>query len=248
MESMTIVAGHGMDGRREAIRPILLHRGMLVAVVGNTGAGKSRLVKDVEQLVAGDSVTGRTILLDGQPVESVKRNALSEGLVAHLGQNMRFMLDMAVGEFIRLHASCRGREVISTGEVLALCNSITAEHVEEGQHLNMLSGGQTRALMIADIALVCDSPVVLIDEIENAGIDKVRALEILTRRDKLTIAVTHDPHTALLADMRIVVQGGAILRVVSTSAEEKALCRQLAEQYTRQRAMQELLRKGEMII
>ena len=29
--------------------------------------------------------------------------------------------------------------------------------------------------MIADIALVCDSPVVLIDEIENAGVDKEKA-------------------------------------------------------------------------
>lgn len=34
--------------------------------------------------------------------------------------------------------------------------------------------------MIADIALLCDSPIVLIDEIENAGIDKERALGLLS--------------------------------------------------------------------
>ena len=34
--------------------------------------------------------------------------------------------------------------------------------------------GQTRALMIADTALVSASPIVLIDEIENAGIDRRR--------------------------------------------------------------------------
>lgn len=30
--------------------------------------------------------------------------------------------------------------------------------------------------MIADIAFICDSPIVLIDEIENAGIDKEKHL------------------------------------------------------------------------
>lgn len=52
--------------------------------------------------------------------------------------------------------------------------------------------------MIADIALLCDSPIVLIDEIENAGIDKERALGLLQRHDKLVLVVTHDPHTALM--------------------------------------------------
>lgn len=45
--------------------------------------------------------------------------------------------------------------------------------------------------MIADIALICDSPVVLIDEIENAGIDKEHALRALLGHDKLVLVVTH---------------------------------------------------------
>ncbi len=59
--------------------------------------------------------------------------------------------------------------------------------------------------MIADIALLCDSPIVLIDEIENAGIDKERALGLLQRHDKLVLVVTHDPHTALMSRRRIVM-------------------------------------------
>lgn len=247
MESIVVMAGHGIDGRPETVAPIALRGGMLVAVVGNTGAGKSRLIKDIEQLVSGDSVTGRRVLLDGREVSPAERTVVSERLVAHLGQNMRFTLDVTVEAFLQLHAACRGREDMSVEAVLALCNGITPEHVTPGQHLNMLSGGQTRALMIADIALICDSPVVLIDEIENAGIDKVAALKILARRDKLTIAVTHDPHTALLADKRIVVQGGAIACVMDTTPEEAILRDRLAEQYTWQRALQERLRKGEAL-
>ena len=68
----------------------------------------------------------------------------------------------------------------TVGEVLS---RITNDVDTLGQSLNQLSGGQSRALMIAAIALLCDSPIVLIDEIENAGIDKERALGLLQRHD-----------------------------------------------------------------
>jgi hypothetical protein len=47
--------------------------------------------------------------------------------------------------------------------------------------------------MIADIALISDAPVVLIDEVENAGIDKHLAVESLAGHGKITIIATHDP-------------------------------------------------------
>ncbi len=42
-----------------------------------------------------------------------------------------------------------------------------------------LSGGQTRALLIADATIICNTPIVLLDEVENAGIHRTRALELL---------------------------------------------------------------------
>lgn len=56
-----------------------------------------------------------------------RRNAASpwsSQLVAHLGQNMRFVLDASVEEFLALHAQCRGKETPPV-EVLALANEIT---------------------------------------------------------------------------------------------------------------------------
>ncbi|WP_273482489.1 ATP-binding cassette domain-containing protein [Dysosmobacter welbionis] len=112
------------------------------------------------------------------------------------------------------------------------------------QGLNQLSGGQSRALMIADIALICDSPIVLIDEIENAGIDKERALGLLQKSDKLVLVITHDPHTALMARRRIVLAGGAVTAVVERTAGEAALYMALGRAYREQRRYQAQLRKG----
>ena len=128
-----------------------------------------------------------------------------------------------------------------------LVNTITPEPVTLGQSLNQLSGGQSRALMIGDIALICDSPIVLIDEIENAGIDKEKALGLLRHQEKLVLVVTHDPHTALLSKQRIVLGGGAVKAVVDRSPAEAELYRTLEEEYRRQRHYQALLRKGALL-
>ena len=243
MRSVTILAGRGKDGRPEPFDSISLKRGELYTIVGNTGSGKSRFIKDIEQLACGDSITGRRVLLDGAPIPLTERQSTSAHLVAHLGQNMRFVLDASVEEFLQLHAHCRDR-MVAPAEVLALANEITPEPVNLRQGLNQLSGGQSRALMIADIALICDSPIVLIDEIENAGIDKERALSLLQKKDKLVLVVTHDPHTALMARRRIVLAGGAVAAVVERTAGEAALYEALGRAYREQRRYQIQLRKG----
>lgn len=246
MQSVTILPGHGKDSRPEAFQAIHLKRGELYTIVGNTGSGKSRFIKDVEQLANGDSVTGRRVLLDGAPVPLLERQSVSARLVAHLGQNMRFVLDTTVEEFLRLHIQCR-EGTVAPGEAVALANEITPEPITPEQSLPQLSGGQSRALMIADIALICDSPIVLIDEIENAGIDKERALSLLQKKDKLVLVVTHDPHTALMARRRIVLSGGAVAAVVERSAGEVTLYNALGNAYREQRDHQVRLRKGECL-
>jgi ABC-type transport system involved in cytochrome bd biosynthesis fused ATPase/permease subunit len=85
-----------------------------------------------------------------------------------------------------------------------------------------LSGGQTRALMIADTALLSASPIVLIDEIENAGIDRKKSLELLIAKEKIVLISTHDPILALLGDKRIVIRNGSVADIIETSAAEKA--------------------------
>lgn len=244
MNDITILAGLGKDGRPEALSSVTMARGELITIVGHTGSGKSRLIKDVEQLADGDSISKRRILLDGRSVPRAGRQAMCDRLVAHLGQSMRFVLDTTVGEFLLLHARCRGRQ-IDPDRALEMANGITPEPILPGQNLNLLSGGQSRALMIADIACVCDSPIVLIDEIENAGIDKEKAFRCLQSADKLVLVVTHDPHTALMAGRRIVMSSGAMIAAPERTAGETRLYEELSRQYRLQRTYQTLLRKGE---
>ena len=85
-----------------------------------------------------------------------------------------------------------------------------------------LSGGQTRALLIADATIICNTPIVLLDEVENAGIHRTRAMELLRQYRKIFIFVTHDPRIALLSDYRIVMQGGSITQVLQTNEEERS--------------------------
>ena len=243
MDAITVMAGTDKAGHPEKFDSIELRMGRMYAIVGNTGSGKSRFVKDVEQLSAGDSPTRRRVLVDGRQLGYQERSEFERSSIAHVGQNMRFVLDVTVEEFVAMHARCRGR-VPCIDDVVALANEITPEHVRRESKLNVLSGGQSRALMVADVALFCDSPIVLVDEIENAGIDKVAALSALCRADKLVLAVTHDPHTALMAHERIVMKGGSVACVRARSEREKEAFVSLDGQYRRQRALQQALREG----
>jgi len=76
--------------------------------------------------------------------------------------------------------------------------------------------------MIADTALLSASPVVLIDEIEYAGVDRKRSLDLLIAKEKIVLISTHDPILALMGDRRIVVRNGAVASMIETTAEEKA--------------------------
>jgi ABC-type dipeptide/oligopeptide/nickel transport system ATPase subunit len=59
--------------------------------------------------------------------------------------------------------------------------------------------------------------------VENAGIHRTKAVQLLRQRRKIFIFVTHDPRIALLSDFRIVMKGGSIVNVLSTSEEERSV-------------------------
>ncbi len=243
MYKVSVYAGYNKSNQKEDYEIITIQSGDVIAIVGDTGSGKSRFIKDIEQMVQGESITRRkiSIMKDGTICEPMPSD-----LIAHLGQNMRFMLDCNVEEFIQLHAQCREVSV-DIQPILDLANTITPEHIHAHMLLNMLSGGQTRALMIADIALICDSPIVLIDEIENAGIDKIKALNALIDNQKMVLIVTHDPHTALMSEQRIIMKNGGVHKLVQKTQAESILCKQMDSEYTMLLQRQIALRKGETL-
>ena len=87
----------------------------------------------------------------------------------------------------------------------------------------------------------------MIDEIENAGIDRKKALELLVSSDKIVLMATHDPTLALIADKRIIIKNGGISRIITTSAEEKKILKKLDEMDDIIQKMRSDLRKGEIL-
>jgi ABC-type lipoprotein export system ATPase subunit len=222
IRTLTVQGGVDKSGTREC-GDFQASIGDIVSIVGPTGSGKSRLLADIECLAAGDTPTGRHILVDGRVLSDEDRYGMEGRLVAQLSQNMNFVMDVTVREFLEMHAGSRlAQDVGRTVEQCFTCaNQLTGEKFHLSTKVTQLSGGQSRALMIADTAFMSASPIVLIDEIENAGIDRRRAVDILARKEKIVFLATHDPLLALSAARRLVIRNGGIVKVLTTSPEEK---------------------------
>ena len=250
IHSLTILPGTDKSGSPEGFRELVVRTGDVISIVGPTGSGKSRLLGDIERVARKDTPTGREILINDDSPDPSWRFSGAKKLVAQLSQNMNFVMDLTVREFVELHAESRMVEnrAETVDRIIAEANSLAGEPFEAGTAITSLSGGQSRALMIADTAFLSHSPVILIDEIENAGIDRKRALELLIRQEKIVLMATHDPVLALMGDRRIVIRNGGIARVIETSEEERSILSELEELDRTLLSYRTKLRQGESLL
>lgn len=249
IESLTIQPGTDKDGRPEGFDAITLRSGETVCIVGPTGSGKSRLLGDIEWVAQGDTPTRRKILLNGEVPSKKWRFSPTHKLVAQLSQNMNFVMDLTVREFLELHAESRLVEDAEAviDKILVAANDLAGESFEAITPITSLSGGQSRALMIADTAILSRSPIVLIDEIENAGIDRKRALDLLLSEEKIVLMATHDPVLALMGGRRMVIRNGGIAQVIETSEKEREILGELESIDRRTMTLRNQLRNGERL-
>jgi ABC-type lipoprotein export system ATPase subunit len=247
LEKITIIGGYDKFGNPEPVEDVVIKRGEIFGIVGPTGSGKSSLIADIEQLAQRDTFSKRKILVNDTEPSYEDRTNPRKKMVAQLSQNMNFLADMAVGDFLNLHAKCRGASSKCVNSVLELANTLTGEPIKRDYDLTILSGGQSRALMVADVAIISNSPIVLIDEIENAGIRKHDALKVLSGHGKIVMIVTHDPVLALMADKRIVMSGGGMQQVVTTTKQEKVLSKKLNKIDEFMLSLRDKVRNGEVI-
>jgi ABC-type lipoprotein export system ATPase subunit len=245
--TLTVLGGVDKCGNQDLVNEIEISRGEIIGIVGPTGSGKSTLISDIEQFALGDTPTGRSILINGQVPKNEQRYDPRKKLVAQLSQNMHFLADMQVGEFLRMHAKSRGKDPNQADKVIELANTLTGEPISPEFQLTILSGGQSRALMVADIAVISDSPIVLIDEIENAGIKKQEALRLLSGEGKIVVVVTHDPMLALMATRRIVMKNGGMTKVISTNDEEQRIFKDIERVDGWLTGLRETIRQGEVV-
>ena len=249
IEKLTLLPGTDKSGNKENFEKLEILKGEILCIVGPTGSGKSRLLADIEWTAQGDTPTKRHILINDEDVDTSHRLSSGNKMVAQLSQNMNFIMDLSVYEFLELHAASRmvenKEEIIN--RIIENANNLAGEKFTLDTPVTSLSGGQSRALMISDTAILSSSPIVLIDEIENAGIDRKKALELLVGEEKIVLMATHDPLLALMGNKRIVINNGGIKNVIETSDDEKEIFLELEEMDKKIQDLRKDLRYGKKL-
>jgi ABC-type lipoprotein export system ATPase subunit len=223
IRDLTLKGGYGKDGEKEPVNEVNLRMGDIVSIVGPTGSGKTELINDIERFASGNTPSKRRVLVNGIELHEDFVSEPSKNPVALITQHTNFLSDFPVRRFLEMHAKVRQSNKSNTivDDTLNFANELTGEPVIPDSAMTELSGGQTRALLIADAVVIGSSPIILLDEIENAGIDRTRALELLKQYEKVFIFVTHDPRIALLSDLRIIMKNGAMQKKIIRGDSEK---------------------------
>ena len=229
IKKLTIIGGVGRDGKKELVSDVDLKMGNIVSIVGPTGCGKTTLINDIELFADENTPSKRKILINGITRPEELMYDPSKNPIAVISQHTNFLSDLPVKTFLEIHARIRQtrRSEAIVEETLQFANQLTGEPIIKESAMTELSGGQTRALLIADAVIIGNSPIILLDEIENAGIHRTKALELLRQYEKIFIFVTHDPRIALLSDFRITMKNGAMQSVITTDVEEKGVAEEL---------------------
>lgn len=249
IEKITVFGGVGKDGKKEKVARFDLCKGNIISIVGPTGCGKTTLINDIELFANQNTPSGRRVLINGEPIEEDFSFDPSRHPIALISQQTNFLSDLPVGEFLKIHATVRGGRDIEriVAETIHFANQLTGEPIIKATSMTELSGGQTRSLLIADAVIIGNSPIILLDEIENAGIHRTKALELLKGYDKIFVFVTHDPRIALLSDLRIVMKNGAMQKIIYTNKEEKEAAKELKKIDDIMLELRNNIRAGEII-
>jgi len=132
---------------------------------------------------------------------------------------------MPVRQFLLTHSRVRtggGEDPVLVQQAIDFANKLTGEPIDMDNRMTELSGGQTRALLIADATVICSTPVVLLDEVETPH--PSHAGGAVAPRIPKDLHFRHArSRIALLSDFRIVMQGGRVTQVLSTSEEERGV-------------------------
>ncbi|MBW7861761.1 MAG: ATP-binding cassette domain-containing protein [Rhodocyclaceae bacterium] len=229
IERITVIGGRGRSGDREPLEGLDLEMGAVISIVGPTGSGKTALINDIGLFANRNTPSLRQILINGSTPPEDCLDDPSRNPIALITQHTTFLSDLPVHRFLSLHARIRKhpRPADVVEETIDFANQLTGEPVVVDVAMTELSGGQTRALLIADAVVIGNAPIILLDEIENAGIDRTRALELLRRYRKIFVFVTHDPRIALLSDSRLIMHTGAMQAQLLTSPEERGMAERI---------------------
>ena len=210
-------AGEGVEGE-----PVLqnisfkVKPGQTVAIVGQTGAGKTSLVKLINRTY--DTTQGQ-VLVDGLDVRDWNLAAL-RSQISMIEQDI-FLFSRSVGENIAF-----GKPESTQSEIEAAAKSAQAEdfihsfdkeyETVVGERGVTLSGGQRQRLALAR-AFLTDPHILILDDstsaIDSATEDKIQRAIANAARGRTTFIITHRLSQIRWADLIIVLRKGRIAAI-----------------------------------
>lgn len=188
--------------------------GSTVAVVGNSGGGKTTLVNLLPRFY---DVKSSAVKIDGQDIRSLTMESLRDKIAVVFQDN--FLFEGTIRDNITLGKENASDEEIAAALKMAYLDDFVAGlengvDTEIGERGALLSGGQRQRLAIAR-AFIKNAPIVILDEATSALDNKSeavvqKAIDNLMQ-DRTVFVIAHRLSTVQNADKIVVVNDGQIV-------------------------------------
>ncbi len=201
----------------EALRGVdlAIEKGEFVSIMGPSGSGKSTLL----HLIGGlDLPTGGEVLIDGEPIQTLGDDALSEFRRRKLGFIFQFFNLLPTLTALENVALPRLLDGASISEVEPKAKALLTQMglgARVGHRPDQLSGGEMQRVAIAR-ALITDPLLILADEPtgnldSKSGEAVLRLLaEMARERGHTILMVTHDANAASFGTRLVRLRDGEI--------------------------------------
>ncbi|MCQ2581505.1 MAG: ABC transporter ATP-binding protein [Alphaproteobacteria bacterium] len=204
-QPLRVLSGGGFD----------LHRGEIIALVGQSGSGKSTLLQCVGLL---DKPTSGSILICGVPVQKMndeERTLFRRQKIGFVYQRHNLLSDFTALENVTLPMMANGvDEDVANARAAKLLKSVNVLH-RAGHLPGEMSGGEQQRTAVAR-AIANNPEIVLADE-PTGNLDPEHATVVfdmlleLVRKNKMSMLfVTHDMGLANRADRVITIKKGIV--------------------------------------
>lgn len=220
----------------DKLKPILnninfkVNAGEIIALVGETGAGKTTIVNLITRFYDSDS---GEILIDNEPITKLKRESLRKCFSVVL-QDTCLFTGTIIDNIRYSKSSASDEEVINAAKIAHAHDFISK--LPKGYYTMVsgatdnLSQGQRQLISIAR-AVLCDSPILILDEATSSVDTKTEKdiqnalLKLMKNRTSFLIA--HRLSTIREADKIMVIGEGKILE----SGDHKSLMKKKGPYY-----------------